>query len=61
VTLKDYCIVVGEDGSSSIVSGTQAEVVLWLKENPSNEPRGVYVCELSELMTEASFLMWGEM
>lgn len=52
----DSCIVVASDGESTVFQGTELETVWWLDENPSEEPRYVYVSAIADILTESQFL-----
>lgn len=52
----DNCIVVASDGKNTVFQGTELATVEWLDQNPSEEPRYVYVSATADILTESQFL-----
>jgi hypothetical protein len=50
------CIVVNAQGTDTVFKGTDEETVKFLEENSSENPRSVYVCETSDILTESQYL-----
>jgi hypothetical protein len=55
-TEKDWCIVVNHEGDNPVFGGTTENTVKWLEENPSKEPRFVYIKATTCILTESQFL-----